>query len=166
MLFRSEETKPETPKLMLTKPGKEITEGSVGEFDHEMLLRQYAGEQEASSLSPHLRGGQFQIVAAGNERKPVLAYASEWDSEETAARFFADYQRILQAKWKHCDPATASRTVFAGSADDGYFVTRLAGSTVTSIEGVSEWVDWQRLRAGPRQQVAVRLPFRARANRP
>ena len=161
-----EETKPETPKLMLTKPGKEITEGSVGEFDHEMLLRQYAGEQEASSLSPHLRGGQFQIVAAGNERKPVLAYASEWDSEETAARFFADYQRILQAKWKHCDPATASRTVFAGSADDGYFVTRLAGSTVTSIEGVSEWVDWQRLRAGPRQQVAVRLPFRARANRP
>ncbi|HTU45832.1 MAG TPA: hypothetical protein VMF91_12265 [Bryobacteraceae bacterium] len=160
------ETKAELPKLMLTKQGKEITEGSVGEFDHEMLLRQYVGEKEAESLAQHLRGGQFQIIAAGNERKPVLAYASAWDSEETAMRFFGDYRRILQIKWKRCDPSTASRTVFAGSGDNGYFVTRLAGSTVTSIEGISELSDWQRLQTGPRQQVAVRLPFSLRAGQP
>jgi hypothetical protein len=156
------EAQPELPKLFLAKQGKEITEGTVGEFDHEMLLRQYIGAKEAESLARHLRGGQFHILPAGNERRPVLEYVSDWDSEETAARFFADYEKILEMKWKHCDPSTASRTVFAGSADDGYFVTRLTGSTITSIEGVSELSDWQRLQAGPRQQVAQRLPFSVR----
>ena len=158
------ETTPEMPKLLLTKQGKEITAGSVGEFDHEMLLRQYTGEKEADSLARHLRGGQFQIVAAGNARKPVLAYVSEWDSEEAAARFFSDYQRILRSKWKHCDPTTASRTMFAGSADNGYFVARLAGATISSVEGVSELDDWQRLQSAPRVQVAVRLPFAVRVS--
>jgi hypothetical protein len=159
------ETKPELPKMVLTKQGKEITEGSVGEFDHAMLLRQYVGEKEAALLAQHLRGGQFQIVADGNERAPVLEYASEWDSEEMAARFFADYRKILQSKWKHCDPTTASRSIFAGTADNGYFLTRLAGSTVTSVEGMVELRDWQRLQARPRQQVAARLPFAIRENR-
>src|ERR1700761_1761767 len=68
------ETKPELPKPALTKQGKEITEGSVGEFDHEVLLRQYMGEKEAALLAQHLRGGQFEIVAAGTERTPVLEY--------------------------------------------------------------------------------------------
>lgn len=157
------ESKPELPKVTLTKEGKEITEGSVGEFDHEMLLRQYAGETEADSLAQHLRGGQFAIVAAGRRRKPLLEYVSEWDSEATAARFFGDYEKVLQSKWKHCDASTANRTMFAGSADNGYFVTRLAGSTVTSIEGVSDVEDWQRLQGGQRAQAAVRVPFAMRA---
>ena len=93
----------------------------------------------------------------------MLEYASEWDSEEMAARFFADYRKILQSKWKRCDPAKASRTLFAGSADNGYFVTRLAGSTVTSIEGIGEMSDWQQLQASPHQQAAVKLPFCTRA---
>lgn len=154
------ETKPEMPKLFFTDRGKEVTEGSVGEFDHQVLLRQYISMKEAESLAPHLRGGQFQIFAAGEDRRPVLEYVSDWDSGETAARFFADYKKILRSKWKHCDPSTASRAVFAGRADNGYFLTRLAGSTVTSLEGVSDINDWQRFQAAPReQQLAVKLPF-------
>jgi hypothetical protein len=159
------ETRPDLPKLVLTRQGKEITEGSVGEFDHEILLRQYIGKKEADSLARHLRGGQFQILTAGNEHKPVLEYVSEWGSQEKAARFFADYRKILQAKWKHCDPSTASRTMFAGTADNGFFVTRLAGTSVTSIEGVSERIDWERLKSSPREQVAVQLPFHLRVTR-
>jgi hypothetical protein len=167
--FRHErESKPELPKLSLLKQGKEITEGSVGEFDHDMLLRQYTNEEEAGSLAQHLRGGQFEILTAGTARKPVLEYVSEWDSEAAAARFFGDYKKILQAKWKHCDPSTANRTAFAGSGDNGYFVTRLAGATITSIEGISELEDWQRLQGAPRIQVqaGVRVPFAMRASRP
>jgi hypothetical protein len=157
------ETKPELPQLFLAKQGKQITEGTVGEFDHKMLLRQYIGAKEADSLARHLRGGQFQILAAGKERKPVLEYVSDWDSNQSAARFFADYEKILGMKWRHCDASTESRTMFAGSADAGYFVTRLAGAKVTSIEGVTELSDWQRLQAAPRQQVARTLPFRVQA---
>jgi hypothetical protein len=159
------ETKPDLPKLFLTKQGKEITEGTVGEFDHEMLVRQYLGEKEAGALAQHLRGGQFEIAAAGSERRPVLEYVSEWDSPGTARRFFADYQRILRSKWKHCAVTAASGTLFAGSADNGYFVARLAGLRVTSIEGVSETEDWEKLQASPREEVAVRLPFALRATR-
>jgi hypothetical protein len=159
------ETKPELPKLFLTKQGKEISEGSVGEFDHEMLLRQYVGQAEAVSLARHLRGGQFEIIAAGKDRKPVLEYVSEWDSGDKARRFFGDYEKILQLKWKHCDPSTSSRTTFAGTGDDGYFVTRLTGNMVTSVEGMSDLNDWQNLKSGTRAQAAVTLPFSTRASR-
>jgi hypothetical protein len=158
------EIRPELPKLFLARQGKQITEGTLGEFDHEMLVRQYIGPREADSIARHLQGGQFQILSAGNERKPVLEYVSEWDSDQAAARFFADYKKILSLKWRRCDPTTASRTIFAGSADEGYFVTRLAGATVTSIEGVTEPRDWQRLQAAPRQQVARILPFYVRGS--
>lgn len=164
--FRHEkESRPELPMLSLVKQGKEVTEGSVGEFDHEMLLRQYAGEEEADSVAEHLQGGQFQIITAGAERKPVLEYVSEWDSDATAARFFADYKQILRSKWKRCDASTDNRTTFAGSADSGSFITHLSGPRVTSIEGISEVEDWQRLLGAQRAQAAVRVPFAARVNR-
>ncbi|MBV9761429.1 MAG: hypothetical protein JO340_12765 [Acidobacteriaceae bacterium] len=160
---RQKETRPELPKPTLTKQGKEITEGSVGEFDHEMLLRQYAGGEEAEWLAQHLKGGQFAIVTAGAKRRPVLEYVSEWDSEATAAQFFSEYKKVLQAKWKHCEPSMANGATFAGSGDNGYFVTRMAGAVVTSIEGVSELEDWQRLVGTQRTQAAVRVPFATRS---
>lgn len=157
------ETRPELPKLSLTREGKEITQGTVGEFDHEILLQQYIGQEESVSLARHLRGGQFQIVAAGKDRKPVLEYISEWDSTDKAEKFFADYEKVLQSKWKHCDASTASRTIFAGSGDSGFFVTTWAGNIVTSVEGLSDTGDWQRIKSGRRVQVAVKLSFAAKA---
>jgi hypothetical protein len=138
--------KPELPKIAFNKEGKEVSEGSVGEFDHNMLLKQYLGEAKAAQLAPHLRGGQFRIVTSGKERKPVLEYVSQWDSEEEAGTFFEAYEKILQGKWKHCDISSSSSTVFAGTGDNGHFVTRLAGNTVSSVEGLSDPADWQRLK--------------------
>lgn len=157
------ETKPELPKLLLTNQTKEITEGSVGEFDHRMLLRQYISEREAERLSSHLRGGQFEVFGIGRERRPLLEYVSEWDSAEHAAQFFADYEKILRAKWRRCDATRITRTSFAGSADNGYFVTRLVGDTVASVEGLDDQGDWERLKSGARIQAAERLPFRLKA---
>jgi hypothetical protein len=138
---------PELPKLIPKEESKEITEGSVGEFDHQMLLRQYLGQEKADALAPHLRGGEFKIIAAGKQRNPVLEYVSEWDSEAQATTFFSDYEAILQAKWKHCDVSVNRHTLFAGVGDNGYFVTRLSGSTVSSIEGLSDPKIWERLKA-------------------
>ncbi len=145
-------TKPDLPKVTLKNSTGEITEGSVGEFDHEILLRQYAGAAAATEIAPHLRGGQFKIVAAGKSHTPVLEYVSQWDSEHDATAFFAAYEKVLKTKWKRCDPAVDNATVFAGTGDSGYFVSRLHGDTVSSVEGISNIDDWRRLeplQAGP-----------------
>lgn len=138
-------TRPTLPALSVFGNEKQITEGDVGEFDHNILLWQYLSHEQAKELSPHLRGGQFRIVD-DKTGSPVLLYASEWDSPEGAARFFADYQHILWAKWKSCKASSNSATLFAGESDSGYFVTRLSGSRVTSVEGMSNPNDWKELK--------------------
>jgi hypothetical protein len=138
-------SKPDLPNLTLKDAGGEIAEGTVGEFDHRILLKQYAGEAAAESLAPHLRGAQYKVLAEGKNRGPVLTYASQWDSEREAGAFFAAYKSVLKAKWKRCDPVANSDTVFAGTGDNGYFVSRLSGNTVTSIEGIGNIDDWRRL---------------------
>ena len=150
---------PELPKLILTNEGKEITEGSMGEFDHRMLLRQYFDEAKATGLAPHLRGGRFRIVPSGKQHKPVLEYVSEWDSNDRAATFFAAYEKILRRKWKHCDGSTVTESTFAGTGDNGYFVTYLTGDKVSSIEGLSDLNDWQRLKRVPGTQTAAHVLF-------
>jgi hypothetical protein len=138
-------TRPTLPALSVFGNEKEISQGDVGEFDHSILLWQYLSHEQAKKLSPHLRGGQFRIV---NDKtgSPVLLYASEWDSSEEAARFFADYERILKAKWKSCTASVDTPMLFAGESDSGYFVTRLSGSRVTSVEGMSNVNDWRELK--------------------
>jgi hypothetical protein len=130
-------SKPDLPKLTADLKLKEITEGSMGEFDHNILLRQYLGDAKAAALSGHLLGGQFQILQpAGKGKHPVLIYASQWDSASAAATFFADYQKVLHSKWRHMDETAASADALKGTGDNGYFETRLQGDRVTSVEGM------------------------------
>lgn len=135
--------RPRLPKLDGKR--KQLTEGVLGEFDHEMLIRQYLGVAEARALSPHLAGAAYKIVTVGKAHKPVLAYASAWDTGEYAARFFADYRKILEGKWTRCDPTVSNRSLFAGTGDNGFFLVRLAGKIVTSIEGLPDRTEWERL---------------------
>jgi hypothetical protein len=145
---------PDLPKLALKERVKDLSEGSVGEFDHEMMLRQYVGAAKSKLLAPHLRGGHFKIAEVGENRTPLLEYVSAWDSEEHALSFFGSYEDILRAKWKHCDVSTANEAIFAGHGDNGYFVVRLSGATVLSIEGLGDLKDWEHLKAPSRRASA------------
>ncbi len=153
-------SKPVLPTISAQDKGKVITDGSVGEFDHEMLLRQYDGEQLSNSLAPCLRGGQFEILAMGKDRKPLLEYASEWDSPEDADRFFHAYKKVLKAKWKQCDWTTEKEGILAGTGDNGYFVARLQGVSVTSVEGLSDAAEWRRLQDAAKAKSPVKVVFR------
>ncbi len=144
---RVKPSEPGLPQLSSDKQTKEIAEGSVGEFDHEILLQQYLGEEAAHQQSAHLRGGQFKILSFGKERKPILTYSSQWDSNDEAARYFSSYEKVLHGKWKRCDASTDDKLLFAGTGDNGYFVVRLTGDTVTSVEGIDESTEWNRLKA-------------------
>lgn len=146
-------THPALPKIFSSPNDTVATEGSVGEFDHQMLLWQYFDEKEAKELSPHVLGGQFRIVLHGATKTPVLLYSSEWDSTHTAERFFAAYQHVLESKWKSTTIAVHSPTMLAGHGDNGYYIVRLAGPRLTSVEGLSSDLEWRRLQlaAQPRQ---------------
>jgi hypothetical protein len=138
---------PELPKLNVGTGEKEVTEGTLGEFDERMMLWQYVGRPEADQLAPHLRGGQFRVTSEPKGVQPVLEYISEWDSTKSAADYFAAYKKILRRKWRRCDPSIDTDTVFAGTGDRGYFVTHLKGNMLTSVEGLAEAAVWARLRA-------------------
>jgi hypothetical protein len=128
--------KPDLPKLNVDVKVKEITEGSMGEFDHGILLRQYLGDIKASMISGHLRGGQFKIVGLGKSKRPILVYSSVWDSGASAAEYFAAYKKVLHSKWKHLDETTNVQDTLKGTGDNGFFEAHLRGERVTSVEGM------------------------------
>ncbi len=151
---------PELPKLDLSNSetggkDKQVTEGTVGEFDLRMMLWQYVGRPEADQLAPHLLGAQFRVTAGTKNVRPVLEYVARWDSEQSAARYFTDYKKILRGKWKRCDLSSDTAAVFAGTGDAGFFVTHLKGDTLTSYEGLEDAATWALLRANPQANPRV-----------
>jgi hypothetical protein len=140
-------TEPEVPNPDFHGGAKTITEGSLGEFDQHVILWRFTGKPNAMALSPHVRGSQFRIVQTSKHRKKssILEYVSEWDSEGSAAKYFAAYKTVLRKKWKDCDATRDSAKLFAGTGGSGYFVTKVKGRLVTSIEGIPEERDWKPL---------------------
>jgi hypothetical protein len=114
---------------------KRIAEGTMGELDHSILLRQYCGKEEAAAVSPHWRGGAYALAEHHSPDRVVLLYAVEWDDTQSAARYFRLYRQVLEKKWKHLQIESESGTSMAGEGDDGYFRVQLEGSVVTSLEG-------------------------------
>jgi hypothetical protein len=115
---------------------KVLADGEVGEFDYAVLLRQYIGETEGREAAAHWRGGVYRLYEHKQEKYPVLAHSSEWDSPEAARTFFDLYQRVLRAKWKNLEIASSSPGHVTGKGDNGRFSLRLDGSIVHSIEGI------------------------------
>lgn len=136
---------PKLPDLSLTGNSEEITDGDVGEFDHEMLIRQYLGPTVEKNLPSHLRGARFKIIGAGKRHHPVLDYASQWDTPDSADEFFDVYKTILRKKWLHCEPSINQKTIFAGSGDNGYFVAHVHRNIVFSVEGIQDPSSWEHI---------------------
>ena len=72
------------------------------------------------------------------EHRVVLSYAVEWDDAESARQFFTAYQEVLRKKWRNIEAASSGDGTFAGRGDDGYFVVRLEGAVVRSLEGLGD----------------------------
>jgi hypothetical protein len=128
---------PPLPQLDNRRAWRVLGEGAVGEFDHSILLRQYAGEKEAAEISPNLTGGVYQILENKADGRLVLAYASEWTNAAVARKYFGLYLRVLKGKWKNFRVDSESGSAVSGRGDDGYFLLRCEGSRVASLEGLS-----------------------------
>jgi hypothetical protein len=118
------------------KEYKVLNDGSVGEFDHSMLLRQFVPEKEGRATASHWRGGAFRLYEHKGEKYPVLTYASEWATPEAARQFFTLYQRVMKGKWKSMKVSEHVADHVYGTGDSGKFELRIKGTTVTSIEGL------------------------------
>lgn len=140
--------RPPLPQIENQRAYKTVTDGALGELDHAVLIRQYAGEQESEALAPELRGGFFRLLESADHRV-VLVYASEWSGEQAARRFFAAYEKVLRGKWKACTFESRSPEALAGRGDDGYFLVRLQGARVTSVEGLPSREKASSRREGP-----------------
>jgi len=131
------------------KDGKQyrlLAEGSLGEFDFSVLLRQYVPEKEGAEAASHWRGATYRIYESKRDKHSVLTYRAEWDSPESARHFFKLYQVVMKGRWKkmdidheadsnHVDSNSAGALV-TGSGDSGNFRLKWNGSAVESFEGL------------------------------
>jgi len=128
---------PKLPEFKGSRDWRVLAEGSIGELDHWILLKQYVGE-EAARLAYRWKGGRYRLVENRRSGRTILEYASEWTDEAAAREFFRHYQAVLKGKWKKMDVAGSREDLLAGSGDDGFFEVRLSGPVVSSLEGLPE----------------------------
>ncbi len=146
--------RPALPALETQRRYRGFTDGELGELDHSILLRQYAGEEAAAALAPEWRGGYFRMLEGRRGTRTVLLYASEWSGPEHAQKFFELYQKVLAGKWKKYDVDSHDEASVSGRGDDGFFVLRCEGTRVSSAEGLESPAE---LREGGRRVSQVRV---------
>jgi hypothetical protein len=126
------------PTVVSTMKFHDVNAGTIGEFDHAVLLEQFCSKAQAQALAPHWDGGAFRLLESKDaaDKRTVLLYASKWDDPANARKMFSSYRNILAGKWKTMHVVQDTPNVLAGEGDDGYFCTRLDGIRVSSIEGM------------------------------
>jgi hypothetical protein len=117
------------------KHAKPFVEGAMGELETRILLEQYVSAASAEDLGPKLRGADYRVDETKPSHRMTLVYASDWDDEDAANRYFAAYQKVLRGKWKSVEITTDSPDLFSGKSEEGYFTVTRSGKTVLSKEG-------------------------------
>jgi hypothetical protein len=126
--------------------------GAIGEFDVDVLIDQYAGEEAAHWLYPSWRGGYYYAVEPkGNSSAPLgLLYVSRWSSAQKAQEFAAIYAKALSKRYQHLsalpnaekdpldDPATLETLAgkHAWQTEDGPVVMDQEGDTLLITESL------------------------------
>ena len=129
-------TQPDLPDAHLPRGYKGLVGGTMGELEHGVLLEQYAGKERAAEIAPHWRGSTFELRENKKAGFVVLLYAVEWDTEEAARQYFNAYREALGKKWKKLSVTSETADSVTGAGDDGRFMLRRNGATVTSQEGL------------------------------
>ena len=127
---------PDPPAVPAPREMRKLAEGSLGEFDFRVLLSQYTSKDEGEQASAHLAGGSYTLFEYKHDKLPVLAFASTWDSEESAAKYLELYHRVLEGKWKKPEIAPQTSTEIVGHGDSGYFRAWREGASVYHLEGL------------------------------
>lgn len=128
---------PRLPRLRDQRSYRKLAEGVLGEFDWDVLLRQYAGRRAAQRLAPGWRGDRYRLLEHKKSKRTVLEQASAWSSPKLAREVFDCYRKVLEGKWKKMSVSEEDDGLLRGAGDDGFFLLLVRGSDVYSIEGMS-----------------------------
>jgi hypothetical protein len=76
--------------------------GAMGEFDVDILVEEYAGRDEASTLYPEWRGGYYFAGKSKADKSASIAllYVSRWSDSSKAAEFAAVYAKSLAKRYQ------------------------------------------------------------------
>ena len=130
-------TTPALPKAPASRDWTTLTEGTMGEFDHAILLEQYAGKDAALAIAPQWRGGSYALLERKKDKAVALLYASEWRDEAAAKAMFQAYRKVLTGKWKTIEVQSDSENTLRGHGDDGAFEVTLTGTRVLATQGLN-----------------------------
>jgi len=125
--------KPELLPIPDKRSFKPVSDGTVGEIDHKLLLKQYGGAQE---LAEKWRGGSYRLVEHKHDNYTIMSYAVEFEDADTAGKYFAFYTKLMCEKTNHCAVDSSTATHVSGHSADGNFELDLKGARMTSLEGM------------------------------
>jgi hypothetical protein len=126
---------PNLPPLPESREFRKLADGTLGELDFRVLLSQYTTAEEGEALAAHLTGGSYQLVEHKREKFPVLEVSSAWESPDWARKYFEQYVRVMQGKWKKLEMGKQTPELVEGRGDSGYFRIWMDGDMVNQIEG-------------------------------
>ncbi len=126
---------PNPPSLPESREFHKLADGTLGELDFQVLLSQYTSAAEGEALAAHLAGGSYELFEHKRDKFPVLGVASAWDSPDSARKYFEQYRKVMQGKWKKLAIASETPEMMEGQGDSGYFRVWTDGGTVNQIEG-------------------------------
>jgi hypothetical protein len=135
-LSHSAPATPDPPAVPAHRDVRELAEGSLGEFDFRVLLSQYTSKEEGEQAATHLAGGSYAVFEYKHGKLPLLAFASTWDSDDSAGKYIELYGRVLQGKWKKLEIASQTAAEITGHGDTGYFRAWKDGARVYHLEGL------------------------------
>jgi hypothetical protein len=128
--------RPQLPRLRGERSYRKLAEGTVGEFDYAVLLRQFSGDDDVRRIAPAWRTGRYRLLEHKKDNHTVLLQTSVWDSREVAREFFEFYRTALKGKWDSMSVEEDTGELLRGVGDDGHFSIRLVGEAVYAVEGL------------------------------
>jgi hypothetical protein len=127
---------PALPAVQLGAGYKKLMDGTLGELDFQILLRQYVGETASRELSPEWRGSRYALWENSGEKRAVLAFAVQWATPAAAAKFNDLYRQICAKKWKQLRVKEGQPPQTTGTGDDGRFEWAVRGAVFSAVEGL------------------------------
>ena len=135
-LAHADPKNPSPPRISPSHDFRRLAQGSLGELDYRVLLSQYTSQEDGNRVAAHLVGSSYLLLEHKQAKYPVLAFASTWDSEDTARQYLDLYRRVMKGKWKTYDVRSESPTRLEGLGDSGRFELWIDGTTVNHLEGL------------------------------
>ncbi|HEY0564457.1 MAG TPA: hypothetical protein VGC88_02675 [Terriglobales bacterium] len=133
-------------KALLGDAYSEYDLGAMGEFDAELLLKQFGDDDDARTISRDWDGGSY-FAALRKGATPdktssiALMYVSRWKTPDAASAFAKTYAGSIATKYKKVAPAECSPCEDGErrwNTDEGYVEVAQRGNKVIVLEGFEE----------------------------